>query len=42
MMSWFPRVERARHEPPWAYIKRSTDALLGALCVCAAPTLLAH
>jgi hypothetical protein len=29
-MSWHPRVERARREVPWVYLKRATDPLLGA------------
>jgi hypothetical protein len=30
LMSWHPRVERARREVPWLYLKRATDPLLGA------------
>jgi hypothetical protein len=30
LMSWHPRVERARREVPWVYLKRATDPLLGA------------
>lgn len=30
-MSWFPRVERLRHEAPYVYLKRSTDWVLAPL-----------